>query len=133
MIPKSSIHGESTGSISSLNNKETDSFQFAHHIVFGNGWMRRFFSSILLLLWLDPSVLQVREEIYISLARITVVAPQERCFTACVEGPSFEMHMKRRKIPFYQYLGAWHDVFMGFCPCRLFEFTPRKNSILNIG
>ena len=62
--------------------------------------------AILLLLWLDPSVLQVSEEIIKALHTLLWLLLRERCFTACLEGPSFEMQLQRSKILFCQDLGA---------------------------
>ena len=77
--------------------------------------MWRFYSSILLLLWLDPSVLQVSEEIMKALHALRWLLHRNDVLRhALKEGPSFEMQLQRRKIPFCQDSGAWHDACMDF-------------------
>ena len=92
-----------------------------------DGWMQRFSPSILLLLWPDPSVLQVSEEIMKDLHSLCWLLHRNCVLRhAMKEGQSFEMQLPR--------IGSVTWCLHGLpVLAGLFEFTPRKNTILNIG
>ena len=98
-----------------------------------DGWMQRFFSSNLLHLWLDPSVLQVSEEIIKALHALRWLLHRERCFTVCLEAQALKFSCNAAR---FRVAKIWERNMMfarTHCSCGLFEFTPRKNTILNIG
>ena len=72
---------------------------------------------------------------YESFARIMLVAPQERCFTACLEGrPKLWNATATQKDSGLPRIGSVTWYLHGLpVLADLFEFTPRKNTILNVG
>ena len=95
--------------------------------------MRRFFSSILLLLWLDPSVLQVREGIINALHALRWLLHRNGVSPHVVKAQALKCNCNAARVRFAK---IWErDMMFAWtsCSCSLFEFTPRKNAILNLG
>ena len=95
--------------------------------------MRRFFSSILLLLWLDPLVLQVREEMIKALHELSWLLHRNGVLRHALKAQALKCSCNAAR---FRFAKIWERNMMfawTSCSCGLFEFTPRKNTILNIG
>ena len=95
--------------------------------------MLRFSPSILQLLWLGPSVLQVSEEIIKALHTLCWLLHRNCVSLHVLKAQALKCNCNTARVCFAK---IWeHDIMFAWtsCSCSLFEFTPRKNAILNLG